>query len=106
MFRASRPAREYGWRSARVPSNGRSRCSQRMPARRLPSWGRLIRLTEARHELSIFRRLFALARQELWFLPAMAALALLSALFEGLSLALVIPLVQTWGDSAAPADRG
>jgi subfamily B ATP-binding cassette protein MsbA len=103
MFRASRPAREHGWRSDRVPS---SHPSRRMPGRRLPSWGRLIRLTEARHELSIFRRLFALARQELWFLPAMAALALLSALFEGLSLALVIPLVQTWGDSAAPADRG
>jgi subfamily B ATP-binding cassette protein MsbA len=63
-------------------------------------------LTGAREELSIFRRLFALARQELWFLPAMAALALLSALFEGLSLALVIPLVQTWGDSAGAADRG
>ena len=65
-----------------------------------------MRLTEARHELAMFRRLFGLVRSELWFLPAMATLAVLSALFEGLSLALVIPLVQSWSDIGAPSDRG
>src|SRR5689334_3820074 len=74
--------------------------------RRRPLWGGLVSLSEARHELAMFRRLFGLVRRELWFLPAMATLAILSALFEGLSLALVIPLVQTWSEIGAPSDRG
>jgi subfamily B ATP-binding cassette protein MsbA len=61
----------------------------------------LAKLTQARQELAIFRRLFGLARGHLWFLPAMSALALLSSLFEGLSLTLIIPLVQHLGKDGA-----
>ena len=43
------------------------------------------------------RRLFELARCHLWFVPAMAVLGLFTSLFEGFSLALVAPLVQTLG---------
>jgi ATP-binding cassette, subfamily B, bacterial MsbA len=88
------------------PSAGEA-ASRRAPlSRRRPSWAGMTRLTEARHEVAMFRRLFGLVRSELWFLPAMVALAILSALFEGLSLALVIPLVQTWSDVGSSSDRG
>jgi ATP-binding cassette, subfamily B, bacterial MsbA len=64
--------------------------------RRAGKWpaAMLAKLTQALQELKLFSRLFALARGHLWFLPVMAALALLSSVFEGISLTLVIPLVQ------------
>ncbi|CAN7578099.1 ABC transporter ATP-binding protein [Phenylobacterium sp. LjRoot219] len=49
------------------------------------------------------RALFAMARAHLGFLPVMALLAVLSSLFEGVGLTLVIPLVQSLGDNAHPA---
>src|SRR6185436_13826125 len=48
-----------------------------------------------------------LARGHFWFLPGMALLAVLASIFEGISLALIIPLVQYLdAGSAAPATQG
>jgi subfamily B ATP-binding cassette protein MsbA len=63
-------------------------------------------LIEERREFAIIYRLIAVVRQHLWFLPAMMALALLSALFEGFSLALVIPLIYALDQSAIPVNQG
>jgi subfamily B ATP-binding cassette protein MsbA len=63
-------------------------------------------LIEGRREFAIFYRLIAVVRKHLWFLPAMMALALLSALFEGFSLALIIPLIYALDQSAIPANQG
>ncbi len=60
----------------------------------------------SRNELTMFRRLFALVRHHLWFLPAMAMLSLLTSLFEGISLTLVIPLVHALDQDVAPAEQG
>jgi subfamily B ATP-binding cassette protein MsbA len=57
-------------------------------------------------ELAIFHRLIAVVRQHLWLLPGMIVLALLSALFEGFSLTLVIPLIYALDESAIPEDQG
>jgi subfamily B ATP-binding cassette protein MsbA len=65
----------------------------------------LLRLRQTRRELRLIGRLFSLARGSLWFLPAMSALAILSAVFEGLSLALLIPLVKQLGNPAGPAGK-
>jgi ATP-binding cassette, subfamily B, bacterial MsbA len=71
-----------------------------VPLRRPIPW---LKLRQTRRELRLIGRLFVLARGHLWFLPAMAVLALLSAVFEGISLTLVIPLVQHLGGPAGPA---
>ena len=53
------------------------------------------------------RALFALAREHLWFLPAMAVLAMVSSIFEGVGLTLIIPLVQALGeDTGRVPDNG
>ena len=57
-------------------------------------------------EFHYVRRLLALARGHLWFLPAIAVLALLSSILEGVSLTLVIPLVQALSENAAPRSPG
>ncbi len=57
-------------------------------------------------EFQIFRELVALAGGQLRFLPLMAVLALLTSLFEGISLTLVIPLVQALGEPAEPQSNG
>ena len=57
-------------------------------------------------EFEVFRRLFALTRGHLWFLPAMILLGLLTAVFEGISLLLVVPLVQTLGGGELPGSQG
>jgi subfamily B ATP-binding cassette protein MsbA len=44
-----------------------------------------------------------MARGHLWFLPAMAVLAVLSSLFEGVGLTLIIPLVQALSEKAGGA---
>ena len=48
-----------------------------------------------------WRSLFALAREQLWYLPAMMVLALLASLFEGIGLTLVVPLVQSLDSGGA-----
>jgi subfamily B ATP-binding cassette protein MsbA len=69
-------------------------------------WSGLAGFAETRSEIRIRRRLLALARGHLWFLPAMAVLSLVSSLFEGISLTLVIPLVQALDQSVTPAHQG
>lgn len=49
------------------------------------------------------RALFAMAREHVGFLPLMAALAVLASLFEGVGLTLIIPLVQSLGETGSPA---
>lgn len=61
---------------------------------------------DLRKEFEVFRRLFVLTRGHLWFLPAMVLLGLLTAVFEGISLVLVVPLVQTLGGGDLPGDQG
>ena len=46
-------------------------------------------------------RLLGLAQSRVWFLPAVIVLGLLSAVFEGVSLALLIPLMQMIGAGSA-----
>jgi ATP-binding cassette, subfamily B, bacterial MsbA len=54
-----------------------------------------------------WRAFFSMARGQFWFLPAMVVLALLTSLFEGVGLTLVIPLVQSLGqEGEAPTSRG
>src|SRR5579859_3613977 len=65
----------------------------------------MLKLRRLRGELQLVGRLLLLARGSLWFLPAMAGLAVLSAMFEGLSLILIIPLVHLLGGTTAPASR-
>ena len=45
-------------------------------------------------DLRMYRRLFSLAGLRAWFVAALIALALIESLFEGLSLALIIPLMH------------
>lgn len=52
------------------------------------------------------RTLFAMARAHLRFLPLMALLAVLSSLFEGVGLTLIIPLVQSLGEPGPQANPG
>lgn len=54
-----------------------------------------------RREIRMYRQLFELAHVRLWFLPTMIVLALLESMFEGLSLALIIPLMHSLNDGAA-----
>lgn len=100
--------REHGLESAADPERLFSRFRRRkLSGRELRlSWGPIRRLVDGRQELRSFHRLLALVRQHLWFLPAMIVLALLSSLFEGFSLALVIPLVHALDESAAPVSQG
>jgi subfamily B ATP-binding cassette protein MsbA len=63
-------------------------------------------ISKARQELDIFHRLLKLAEGFGGFLLPMSALALLSSLFEGLSLALIIPLIQILDAPAVPANQG
>jgi ATP-binding cassette, subfamily B, bacterial MsbA len=60
----------------------------------------------ARQDIEIFRRLLKLAQGFVGFLPPMAALALLSSLFEGFSLTLIIPLVQVLDTATLPVNQG
>jgi subfamily B ATP-binding cassette protein MsbA len=57
-------------------------------------------------EFQIFSKLVALAGGQLRFLPLMAVLALLTSIFEGISLTLVIPLVQALDEPAEPQSYG
>lgn len=69
------------------------------PPREL-KWGELGR------EFAMYRRLASLSQLKLTFLPLMIVLAIVESLFEGISLALIIPLMQTLGGSLAEADQG
>ena len=63
-------------------------------------------LPKARQELDVFRRLLKLAEGFSDYLLPMSALALLASLFEGVSLALIIPLVQILDAPTLPTNQG
>ena len=81
------------------------------PFRRLRRNGKIIPaavlalLARTGRELRLIRLLFTLTRGHLWFVPIMAGLALLSSLFEGISLTLIIPLVQHLDKNAPPGSH-
>jgi subfamily B ATP-binding cassette protein MsbA len=85
------------------PSGGRRRADadarpeRRIAARRKALSFRLPGYSDLGQDLREGRALFAMAREHLWFLPAMAVLAVLSSIFEGVGLTLIIPLVQALG---------
>jgi subfamily B ATP-binding cassette protein MsbA len=60
------------------------------------------RLVSAVHDIRAWRLFYGIARDQLWFLPAIIVLALLTSLFEGVGLTLVIPLVQSLGQDGGP----
>jgi subfamily B ATP-binding cassette protein MsbA len=55
-------------------------------------------------ELRDARALFGMVRQQMWFVPAMIVLAVLSSLFEGVGLTLVVPLVQSLRAPGGPTE--
>jgi subfamily B ATP-binding cassette protein MsbA len=59
-----------------------------------------------RREISSVRHLANLADGHFWFLPIMAVLAVLSSLFEGVSLALIIPLIETLQGDGGVRSKG
>jgi ABC-type multidrug transport system fused ATPase/permease subunit len=58
-----------------------------------------------RAEVAMYRQLFSLAKVQLWFIPVMVLLAIVESFFEGLSLALIIPLMQTLNGGSG-SDQG
>lgn len=54
----------------------------------------------------MYRQLFILANVRLWFLPAMIVLALVESMFEGLSLALIIPLMHALNEGGTSNQTG
>jgi len=54
----------------------------------------------------MYRQLFALGKVKLWFVPVMIGLALVESIFEGLSLALIIPLMHTLDGGASNSQSG
>lgn len=66
------------------------------------SGSRLARLRQTADVFGLVRRLTLLAKGHFWFLPGMAVLAVLASIFEGISLTLIIPLVQYLDMGSAP----
>lgn len=64
---------------------------------------RLPTITDIKRDIAMFRQLLHATEIRVWFLPTMIVLAFLSALFEGASLALLIPLVQVLASTAGPS---
>ena len=58
------------------------------------NWPRLAKLRQTADVFGLVRRLILLAKGHFWFLPGMGLLAVLASIFEGISLTLIIPLVQ------------
>jgi subfamily B ATP-binding cassette protein MsbA len=95
-----------------IPLEGRlDRTSHSPPKFTLPRWtcgvnrslnSPLAKFIGMGREFEVFRLLFTLARGHLWFLPLMAVLALLSSIFEGISLTLFIPLVHALNAGDTP----
>ena len=71
---------------------------------RSTGWLRLTKLRQTADVLGLVRQLIALAQGHLWFLPAMALLGVLASICEGISLALIIPLVQYLDTARAPSE--
>ena len=75
-------------------------------AEALATDGATVHLLDPQPPLAIYfhewRTLFAMAREQFWFLPAMVVLALLTSLFEGVGLTLIVPLVQWLGKRDRP----
>ena len=79
-------------------------------AEALATDGATVQLLVRQPPLAIYfhewRTLFAMAREQFWFLPAMVVLALLTSLFEGVGLTLIVPLVQSLGQEGGPPMSG
>jgi ATP-binding cassette, subfamily B, bacterial MsbA len=63
-------------------------------------------LSQITDELRMYRLLFRLAELKTWLLPLLILLAALESVFEGLSLALIIPLMQTLNGGTGSNDSG
>ncbi|TIM35252.1 MAG: ABC transporter ATP-binding protein [Mesorhizobium sp.] len=59
-----------------------------------------------RREIRSVRHLANMAEGHFWFLPIMAVLAVLSSLFEGISLALIIPLIEALQGGGGVQSKG
>jgi subfamily B ATP-binding cassette protein MsbA len=99
------PEQDVRWAKRAAHWFARRRPSADRPGPGLSRSG-LTGFVEVRDDIRISRRLLALARRHLRFLPAMIVLSLLSSLFEGISLTLVIPLVHALDQSVTSADQG
>ena len=66
-------------------------------------WPRAGKLHQTAEMFGLVRNLLLLARGHFWFVPGMAVLAVLASIFEGISLALIIPLVQLLDAGSGPA---
>lgn len=66
------------------------------------NWPRLAKLRQTADVFGLVQRLILLARGHFWFLPGMGLLAVLASIFEGISLTLIIPLVQYLDVGSAP----
>jgi ATP-binding cassette, subfamily B, bacterial MsbA len=66
----------------------------------------LAAVIEAAEILRLVRRLMVQAQGRLWFLPGMIVLAVLASVLEGMSLALLIPLIDALGGGGGPPREG
>ena len=67
-----------------------------------PKGTRLVGFRQTTEVLGQVRCLILLARGHFWFLPGMVLLAVLASVFEGISLTLIIPLVQYLDMASVP----
>jgi subfamily B ATP-binding cassette protein MsbA len=79
---------------------------QNWPIAGQPAEGTDVTFDDIRKEVIMYRELFRFAKVQGWFAPAMVGLALVESMFDGLSLALIIPLMQTLGPSTAGSQDG
>jgi ATP-binding cassette, subfamily B, bacterial MsbA len=66
----------------------------------------LAAVSDAAEMLRLVRRLISQAQGRLWFLPGMIVLAVLASVLEGMSLALLIPLIDALGGGGGDPQRG
>ena len=71
-----------------------------------PGWSQPGKLHQTAEMFGLVRNLLLLAKGHFWFVPGMAVLAVLASIFEGISLALIIPLVQLLDTGSGPASGG
>ena len=64
---------------------------------------RLAKLRQTADMFGLVRQLTLLAKGHFWFLPGMGLLAVLASIFEGISLTLIIPLVQYLDMGSTPS---
>jgi subfamily B ATP-binding cassette protein MsbA len=63
-------------------------------------------IASTRREISSVRHLANIADGHFWFLPIMVVLAILSAFFEGVSLALIIPIIEALQGDGGVQSKG